>query len=142
MPGVVYPVHSNQFKIGTKGVDSTSEQMVMPADLENFYDTLIKIWAISWQKKHLAIYSEKVLFQSTVSVFPIIILIRLFQIGHGCVNTGSVCHVLCDLVNDSDRNPHIKLISILLFHHLLIRITSFLHYSITPQSTMFTLQSL
>lgn len=36
MPGVVYPVHSNQFKIGTKGVDSTSEQMVMPADLENF----------------------------------------------------------------------------------------------------------
>ena len=37
MPGVVYPVHSNQFKIGTKGVDSTSEQMVMPADLENFF---------------------------------------------------------------------------------------------------------
>ena len=36
MPGVVYPVHNNQFKIGTKGVDSTSEQMVMPADLENF----------------------------------------------------------------------------------------------------------
>lgn len=41
MPGVVYPVHSNQFKIGTKGVDSTSEQMVMPADLENFSPAIV-----------------------------------------------------------------------------------------------------
>ena len=36
MAGVVYPVHNNKFKLGLKGVDSTSEQMVMPADLENF----------------------------------------------------------------------------------------------------------
>ena len=36
MAGTVYPVHSNQFKIGINGVESTSEQMVMPADLENF----------------------------------------------------------------------------------------------------------
>lgn len=36
MAGVVYPVHNNKFELGTNGVESTSEQMVMPADLENF----------------------------------------------------------------------------------------------------------
>lgn len=36
MAGTVYPVHDNVFKFGTKGLDSTSEQMVVPADLENF----------------------------------------------------------------------------------------------------------
>ena len=36
MAGVVYPVHNNKFELGINGVESTSEQMVMPADLENF----------------------------------------------------------------------------------------------------------
>lgn len=36
MTGTVYPVHDNVFKFGTKGLESTSEQMVVPADLENF----------------------------------------------------------------------------------------------------------
>ena len=34
--GKVYPVHNNAFKFGTAGLESTDEQMVMPADLENF----------------------------------------------------------------------------------------------------------
>ena len=34
--GKVYPVHNNVFKFGTAGLESTDEQMVMPADLENF----------------------------------------------------------------------------------------------------------
>ena len=34
--GKVYPVHNNVFKFGTAGLESTTEQMVMPADLENF----------------------------------------------------------------------------------------------------------
>lgn len=32
----VYPVHNNEFKFGTKGMTSSDEDMVMPADLENF----------------------------------------------------------------------------------------------------------
>ena len=36
MAGVAYPVHTNKFKIGTNGTESTTDQMVMPADLENF----------------------------------------------------------------------------------------------------------
>lgn len=34
--GKVYPVHSNVFKFGTKGMDSADEDMQMPSDLENF----------------------------------------------------------------------------------------------------------
>ena len=34
--GVVYPVHNNIFKFGTNGLESTSDQMVMPKELENF----------------------------------------------------------------------------------------------------------
>jgi len=32
----VYPVHSNVFKFGTAGIDSTGEQMKMPKDMETF----------------------------------------------------------------------------------------------------------
>ena len=34
--GRVYPVHNNVFKFGTKGLESTEEDMVVPLDLENF----------------------------------------------------------------------------------------------------------
>ena len=34
--GKVYPVHNNEFKFGTKGMTSADEDMVVPADLENF----------------------------------------------------------------------------------------------------------
>ena len=34
--GKVYPVHDNVFKFGTKGLSSVDDDMVMPADLENF----------------------------------------------------------------------------------------------------------
>lgn len=40
MAGTVYPVHNNKFKFGTKGLESTEEQMVMPADLNNFAPTI------------------------------------------------------------------------------------------------------
>ena len=36
MKGKVFPVHNNQFKFGTGGLNSTEQQMVMPKDLENF----------------------------------------------------------------------------------------------------------
>lgn len=36
MAGTVYPVHNNKFKFGTKGLESQSGDMVMPADLTNF----------------------------------------------------------------------------------------------------------
>ena len=38
--GKVYPVHNNIFKFGTNGLESQEEQMVMPADLENFAPTI------------------------------------------------------------------------------------------------------
>lgn len=34
--GKVFPVHENKFRFGTNGLESTDEQMVIPADLENF----------------------------------------------------------------------------------------------------------
>ena len=34
--GKVYPVHSNQFKFGLKGMDSKAQDMATPKDLENF----------------------------------------------------------------------------------------------------------
>ena len=34
--GKVYPVHDNVFKFGTKGLSSVDDDMVMPADMENF----------------------------------------------------------------------------------------------------------
>ena len=34
--GKVYPVHNNVFKFGTAGLSSTTDEMVMPSDLENF----------------------------------------------------------------------------------------------------------
>lgn len=34
--GKVYPVHSNIFKFGTKGLESQDADMLTPADLENF----------------------------------------------------------------------------------------------------------
>lgn len=43
----VYPVFNNEFKIGTNGVDSTSEDMVTIADLETFsvsIDNNIEEW--------------------------------------------------------------------------------------------------
>lgn len=40
MAGKVYPVHGNVFKFGTKGIGSGTENMVMPADLENFAPTI------------------------------------------------------------------------------------------------------
>ena len=36
MKGTVYPVHNNVFKFGTKGMESSEEDMVMPVDLTNF----------------------------------------------------------------------------------------------------------
>lgn len=38
--GKVYPVHNNVFKFGTSGLESTTDQMVMPMDLENFSPTI------------------------------------------------------------------------------------------------------
>lgn len=43
----VYPVFNNEFKIGTKGIESTTEQMVTIADLETFsvsIDNNIEEW--------------------------------------------------------------------------------------------------
>ena len=43
----VYPVFNNEFKIGTKGIESTSEEMVTIADLETFsvsIDNNIEEW--------------------------------------------------------------------------------------------------
>ena len=43
----VYPVFNNEFKIGTKGIESTSEQLVTIADLETFsvsIDNNIEEW--------------------------------------------------------------------------------------------------
>ena len=55
--GKVYPVHNNVFKFGTAGLESTDEQMVMPADLENFapsIDGTVEEWysmdAAGWAK--------------------------------------------------------------------------------------------
>ena len=55
--GKVYPVHNNVFKFGTAGLESTTEQMVMPADLENFapsIDGTVEEWysmdAAGWAK--------------------------------------------------------------------------------------------
>lgn len=45
-PGV-FPVHNNIFKFGTCGLDSTEEQMLTPANLENFspaFDNTIEQW--------------------------------------------------------------------------------------------------
>lgn len=36
MEGRVYPVHTNKFKFGTKGLESEEADMIMPKDLENF----------------------------------------------------------------------------------------------------------
>jgi len=55
--GKVFPVHNNKFKFGTKGIESTTDQMVMPADLENFapsIDGTVEEWyamdAEGWAK--------------------------------------------------------------------------------------------
>ena len=55
--GKVYPVHNNKFKFGTSGLASTTEQMVMPSDLENFapsIDGTLEEWypmdAEGWSK--------------------------------------------------------------------------------------------
>lgn len=55
--GKVYPVHSNVFKFGTKGVESVDEDMQMPSDLENFapsIDGTLEEWyamdASGWAK--------------------------------------------------------------------------------------------
>lgn len=43
----VYPVFNNEFKIGTKGIESTSQEMVTIADLETFsvsIDNNIEEW--------------------------------------------------------------------------------------------------
>lgn len=55
--GKVYPVHNNIFKFGTKGLESTAEQMATPADLENFapsIDGTVEEWfamdAAGWAK--------------------------------------------------------------------------------------------
>lgn len=55
--GKVYPVHNNIFKFGTKGQESTDENMAMPSDLENFspsIDGTVEEWyamdAAGWAK--------------------------------------------------------------------------------------------
>ena len=55
--GKVYPVHNNEFKFGTKGMTSADEDMVVPADLENFapsIDGTVEEWyamdAKGWAK--------------------------------------------------------------------------------------------
>lgn len=55
--GKVYPVHNNKFKFGINGLASTEEQMIMPADLENFapsIDGTVEEWyamdAAGWAK--------------------------------------------------------------------------------------------
>ena len=43
----VFPVHNNIFKFGTGGLDSTEDQMLTPANLENFspsFDNTIEEW--------------------------------------------------------------------------------------------------
>lgn len=55
--GRVYPVHNNVFKFGTNGLQSTTDQMVVPSDLENFspsIDGTVEEWyamdASGWAK--------------------------------------------------------------------------------------------
>lgn len=38
--GKVYPVHNNVFKFGLEGLESSTDKMAMPADLENFAPTI------------------------------------------------------------------------------------------------------
>lgn len=40
MAGTVYPVHNNKFKFGINGLESTADEMLMPADLTNFAPTI------------------------------------------------------------------------------------------------------
>lgn len=70
MAGKVYPVHGNVFKFGTKGLDSGTEDMVMPADLENFAPTIdgtVEEWysmdAAGWAKA--AMTGKKLSFSFT-----------------------------------------------------------------------------
>lgn len=58
--GRVYPVHNNVFKFGTKGLESTEEDMVVPLDLENFapsIDGTVEEWypmdAKGWSKSSM-----------------------------------------------------------------------------------------
>ncbi|EEC58161.1 hypothetical protein NQ488_04850 [[Bacteroides] pectinophilus] len=60
MKGKVYPVHNNKFKFGTNGLESTTEEMVMPKDLENFapkIDGTVEEWyamdAAGWAKSSM-----------------------------------------------------------------------------------------
>lgn len=55
--GKVYPVHNNKFKFGINGLESQSEDMVMPKDLNNFtpnIDGTVEEWysmdAEGWAK--------------------------------------------------------------------------------------------
>ncbi len=55
--GRVYPVHSNKFRFGTNGLESTEDDMVVPKDLENFapsIDGTVEEWyamdAEGWAK--------------------------------------------------------------------------------------------
>ena len=57
MAGKVHPIHKNIFKFGTNGLESTSMEMHMPADLENFspsIDGTVEEWfamdAEGWAK--------------------------------------------------------------------------------------------
>lgn len=58
--GKVYPVHNNVFRFGTKGLESTDADMVVPLDLENFapgIDGTVEEWysmdAKGWAKSSM-----------------------------------------------------------------------------------------
>ena len=57
LSGMVFPVHENIFKFGTAGIESTDEEMLTPANLENFspsIDGTVEEWysmdAKGWAK--------------------------------------------------------------------------------------------
>ena len=58
--GKVYPVHNNVFRFGTKGLESTDADLVVPLDLENFapsIDGTVEEWysmdAKGWAKSSM-----------------------------------------------------------------------------------------
>ena len=75
MKGKVFPVHNNQFKFGTGGLNSTEQQMVMPKDLENFAPTIdgtTEEWyamdAVGWAKSAMTGKKLSISFKGKRSV--------------------------------------------------------------------------
>lgn len=63
----VYPVHSNVFKFGTAGVDSTGEQMKMPKDMETF-EVAIDGNVEEWSPMDQAGWTRRLMTAKSISI--------------------------------------------------------------------------